>query len=295
MFKYAVSNWIYGDEKLDDTYKRLNQAGYHGIELVGEPERYDPAEIIKLNSVYDVAVISVLSWCLWPPEDRDLAHINDGMRRKAVDYVCKNVDLAEAVGASMVVVIPAPSGRPVPHRAPAEAGEWQLAAREEWNLAVDSVQRIAHYAQNKNIIIAVEPINRFETFLLNSTAQGLQFIEEVGLPNVRLHLDTFHMNIEDADMSKAVEKAGPLLVNMHLSDSNRCAVGRGHINFKALIEALVKIEYQGAFVLEPLPLHPNPFVAGKLPEFRSLWERDLAESIVILRDLEQQVLKEKEV
>lgn len=289
MFRYAVSNWIFGDEPLEKAYSRLQDTGFEGIELVGEPERYNSDQVNKLNALYGISVVSVLSWCLWPMEERDLAHYDPGMRKKAVAYICRNIDLARSVGASIVVVIPGPAGRTAPHGSPGSPEEWQAAAAGEWRWAVDSVRAAARYAYEKGIIIAVEPINRFESFLLNSAAQGARFIEEVGLPNVRLHLDTFHMNIEDACITAAVKENAARLVNMHLSDSNRCAVGRGHFNFRELLRSLMQIQYKGALVLEPLPPHPNPFIAGKLEQFCSCWDQDLEDSIKYLRSLEEEV------
>lgn len=286
MINYAVSNWIYGGEELEPTCMRLHRFGYNAIELVGEPGRYKPDQVKELTLKYNLEVSSVLSWCLWPLEDRDLAHPNHEYRAKAIDYIMRNVDLAAEVGAPIVIVIPAPSGRPAPHRNPTAAADWQKAAKVEWELAVISVREAAAYAQVKNISIAVEPINRFESFLVNNVDQGLNFIEDVGLRNVKLHLDTFHMNIEDSQMGEAILKAGSLLTSMHLSDSNRCAIGRGHIDFKEILKALADIKFQGSLILEPLPLHPNPFVAADLEEFRSTWDNDLESSINVLRELE---------
>ncbi len=286
MFKYAVSNWIYGEEELETTCKRLHRFGYDAIELVGEPERYNLDQIKRLTLKYNLEVSSVLSWCLWPLEDRDLAHPNHEYRAQAVNYIMRNVDLAVEVGAPIVIIIPAPSGRPAPHRNPTVAADWQNAAKEEWELAVISVREVASYAQKNNISISVEPINRFETFLINSVDQGLNFVEDVGFRNVKLHLDTFHMNIEDVNLGQAIVKAGSLLTSMHLSDSNRCAIGRGHIDFKQIMKSLAEINFQGSLILEPLPLHPNPFIAADLEEFRSTWDSDLESSIGVLRELE---------
>lgn len=292
MFRYAVSNWIYHGEPLEITCSRLQRAGFHGIELVGEPDRYDPDRVIKMSTKFELSVVSVLSWCLWPMEDRDLAHKNPAMRKKAVEYICRNIDLATAAGAPVVVVIPCPAGRTEPHGSPVSPEKWQSAAADDWKRAVESVNIAARYALEKEVIVAVEPINRFESFLLNGAAQGARFIKEVGLPNVKLHLDTFHMNIEDPCITSAVKENAGLLVNMHLSDSNRRAIGKGHFDFRGLLHSLKQINYQGALVLEPLPAHPNPFIAGRLDQYRSGWDQDLEDSLQHLRALESEILPE---
>lgn len=286
-FKYAVSNWIYGGEDLELTYRRLHRAGFDGVELVGEPDRHDPERVLALNRQYGLKVTSVLSWCLWPIASRDLAHPDREMRRQAVEYIARNVDLAVAVGAPIVVVIPGPAGRPAPHGAGEDAPAWQRLAHEEWQLAVDSVRTAADYARERGVLLAVEPINRFESYLVNSAVHGVAFINAVGQDNVKLHLDTFHMHIEDPDIGEAIRLAGPLLVNMHLSDSNRQAIGRGHFDFRGLLRALRTIDYSGYLVLEPLPAHPNPFVGNRLEEHRARWDDDAADSIACLRGLER--------
>ncbi len=286
-FKYAVSNWIYGGEDLELTYRRLSRAGFDGVELVGEPDCLDPERVLALNREYGLKVASVLSWCLWPIASRDLAHPDPGLRGQAVEYIARNVDLASAVGAPMVVVIPAPAGRPAPHGAGDDASAWQRLAQTEWQQAADSVRKAADYAAKRGVLIAVEPINRFESYLVNSAAQGVAFVRAVDRENVKLHLDTFHMHIEDPDIQDAIRLAGPLLVNMHLSDSNRQAIGRGHFDFRGLLRALSAIDYAGYLVLEPLPAHPNPFIGGRLEEHRARRDDDVTDSIAFLRGLER--------
>ncbi len=289
MFKYAVSNWIYGDEPLEETCRRLDREGYAGIELVGEPDRYDPLTVKQLTARHGLEVTSVLSWCIWPMEDRDLAHADPAIRRKAVQYICENIDLAAAVNAPLVIVIPAPSGRAEPHGTHDDAVSWQKAAAREWDFSVEAVKESARYAAQKDITIAVEPINRFETFLVNSTVQGIKFIEQAGEQNIKLHLDTFHMNIEESSTAGAIEKAAGRLVSMHLSDNNRRAVGKGQFDFGQLLTSLRAINFQGPLILEPLPPHPNPFVAGELPEFKSYRDSDLHDSINFLRLTEEAI------
>jgi len=286
MFKYAVSNWIYGDEPFENTCRRLHEGGCNGIELVGEPDRYDPEKVKQLTSQHGLEVTSVLSWCIWPMENRDLAHARPDIRQKAIKYICNNIDLAAAVNAPAVIVIPTPSGRAEPHGNHDHAAAWQEAAAREWDYAVEAVKETARYAATKDITIAVEPINRFETFLVNSAAQGIKFINDVAEPNVKLHLDTFHMNIEESSTAEAINEASNYLVSMHLSDNNRRAIGKGQFDFGKLLLSLKKIRFQGPLILEPVPPHPNPFVANKLPDFQSYWNSDVKESIRFLHNLE---------
>lgn len=268
------------------TCERLRRFGYHGIELKGEPAEYDPREVKGLCEEFDLQVFSVLGWSIWPLE-RDLAHPDPQFRQKALDYATQCVDLASAVGAALVVVIPASAGRTSPLGDVSTAQRWTAAAEREWNHAVQSVRTAAAYAERQRIRLAVEPINRYESFLINNVDQGLRFVSEVGSSAVKLHLDTFHMNIEETDLAEAIRQAGDLLVNMHVSDSNRQAVGCGHTDFEAILRALEEIDYQGVLTLEPTPPHPNALMAADMECYSPLRDVYAEESIALLRSYEE--------
>jgi D-psicose/D-tagatose/L-ribulose 3-epimerase len=288
---YAVSNWVYdmGEEPLEVTFKRLQRYGYDGIELIGEPEKFAPSLVRSLCEEYGLRVFSVLGWCIAPTDSRDLAHPDPSIRARSVTYVKQGVDLAKAVDAPIVVVIPAPAGRAAPVGVDDTEEAWQEAIATEWTHAVSSVQEVASYAEEQGVTLAVEPINRYETFLVRNVDEGLRFVREVGSPAVKLHLDAFHMHIEERDPAEAIRKAGDLLVNMHISDSNRETVGRGHIDFQAMMRALKEIGYQGALVLEPVPPDPNPFLAVRSKTHLPLRDQYAQEGIKVLRTLAQSV------
>jgi sugar phosphate isomerase/epimerase len=286
--KYSMSNWIYDDEPLRVTFQRLQKYGYDGVELVGEPQRYDTQEVKRLCQEFELSVLSIIGWSIWPLE-RDLAHPDPQMRQKALKYAAECVDLAAAVGAPLVVAIPASAGRTSPIGQPDTAKAWKEAVAREWDYAVESVKAAAAHAEEKGVLLAIEPINRYESFLVNNVDQGLRFVQEVDSKGVRLHLDAFHMNIEEKDLAEAVRKAGDLLVNMHFSDSNRQAVGQGHTDFKALIRALKEINYQGILTMEPVPPAPDAFMAISMEEFLPLRDVYAEECITRLRQYEKEV------
>ncbi len=286
--KYSISNWIYADEPLRITFQRLQKYGYDGVELVGEPQRYNVQEINGLCQEFGLSVLSVLGWAIWPLE-RDLAHPDPQMRRKALKYAAECVDLAVAVGAPLVVVIPASAGRTSPIGRLDSGEAWKEAVAREWDYAVESVKAAAACAEEYGVLIAVEPINRYESFLVNNVDQGLRFVQEVNSTVARLHLDAFHMNIEEKDVAEAVRKAGDLLVNMHISDSNRAAVGHGHTDFRAIMQALQEINYQGILTMEPVPPVPDAFMAISMEEFLPLRDVYAEECITRLRQYEREV------
>jgi sugar phosphate isomerase/epimerase len=185
-----------------------------------------------------------------------------------------------------MVVIPAPAGRTAPSGAPDSQDEWLAGYQLEWDLAVDSLGRLASYATQQGVVLGLEPINRYETFLVNNIDQALRMIKEVGSEQLNLHLDTFHMNIDENDLPDAVRRAEGLLVNMHVSDSNREAPGRGHIDFPSLISALKETNYTGYLTLEPVPPGSDPLLVTRMPKNFDLRDVYAQESIAYLQKVE---------
>jgi sugar phosphate isomerase/epimerase len=289
---YSVSNWIYdlGAEPLDVTFDRLCRYGFDGVELIGEPQQYDAAQVRQKCEQYRLRVLSVLGWCIAPTDSRDLANPDSRIRDNAIAYVKQSVDLAAAVGAEVVVVIPAPAGRTAPLGDGSGDGAWQAAYDREWRNAIEAMKVAAEYAEKKRRVLAIEPINRYETFLLNNLDQGLRYIHEVGSAAVKLHLDTFHMNIEEKDPAQAVRKAAGLLVNVHVADSTRGPVGSGHTDFQAIVRSLIDIRYSGPLTMEPCPPHPNGIMAARAKAFRGLRDAYAEQCITRLREFEAQAV-----
>lgn len=118
----------------------------------------------------------------------------------------------------------------------------------EWD--VEYLRAACEYASQYGVTIALEAVKRFETHFLNTADQALELIELAGMPNLKVHLDTFHMNIEEADIPGAIEQCGDKLAYMHLVDSNRGAPGMGHIPWTEVFRALKKINYSGVGCVE---------------------------------------------
>ena len=292
--KYSISNWIYGDESLRETFQRLKKYGYDGVELMAEPHLYDATEINGLCQEFGLEVLSLAGIYPWPTEERDLANPDPQVRERAVGYLKECVDFAVAVGAPLIIVVPAAITRTSPLGQFDSEEEWVGAREKEWVYAVDSVRAAATYAEKRGIFLAIEPINRYETFLVYNADQALRFVSEVNSEAVKVHLDTFHMNIEEKDPAEAIRKAGDLLVNVHIADSNREAVGHGHIDFWAIMKALKEIGYERALALEPLPPVPDPYIAARLKRYKPLRDISAEECIKRLRGYEKEVWRSEE-
>jgi D-psicose/D-tagatose/L-ribulose 3-epimerase len=102
------------------------------------------------------------------------------------------------------------------------------------------------------MIIAIEPMNRYETYFIRTVDQALELIKDINMPEtILLSLNTFHMNIEEKDIAQAIRKAGSNLINLHMSDSNRGVIGSGNINWKSIVRAIKEINYESFLTVEP--------------------------------------------
>nr|MBC7243726.1 sugar phosphate isomerase/epimerase [Chloroflexota bacterium] len=134
---------------------------------------------------------------------------------------------------------------------------------EQRQQALAVVRSYAEYARSTGVCVAIEPINRYETNFLNTIAEALSFADEVGLDNVVILADTFHMNIEEVSLAQSLELAGERLGYVHLVDSNRRAPGQGHLCFAEVVSVLRKIGFKGYINAEILPW-PDSETAAKL-------------------------------
>lgn len=240
MFRYTYNTLVYGHEPLEIGISRLAKFGYDGVEFVGEPSGHDAREIteqLKKNNVVASSIISIFT-----PE-RDIVSSDEGTRRNAIDYVKGNVDYAAALGADVVTFTPTACMKISP--------ETDLA--QEWAWAVEAARAVAGYAADHGISIAVEPWNRYETYLINRAGKAADFVDEVGAANIGVMADTFHMSIEEPDIAEAIRTIGHRLAHVHLADSNRAAPGYGHLDFTPIIQAIADVDYKGWISYELLP------------------------------------------
>jgi D-psicose/D-tagatose/L-ribulose 3-epimerase len=122
--------------------------------------------------------------------------------------------------------------------------------KQQWKTVVKHLKTLCKYAQKRGRQVCLEPLNRFETDFINTCDQGLKMIRDVGSPALKLHLDTFHMNIEEKNQAAAIRKAGRHLGHFHACGSDRGTPGNDHIDWKPIVSALKSIGYQGDVVIE---------------------------------------------
>jgi D-psicose/D-tagatose/L-ribulose 3-epimerase len=146
------------------------------------------------------------------------------------------------------------------------------ASRENRANSVAAMQRLSDYAADKGINVNFEVVNRYETNIMNTGIEGLAFLDEVNRPNTFIHLDTYHMNIEEDGMEKSVIAAGDKLGFVHIGESHRGYLGSGNVDFDTFFAALKKIDYQGPITFESFSSAVvDPALSNALCVWRNLW------------------------
>lgn len=249
MYTYSATQWIFGTEEIETSLKRLKTYGYDGVELAGEPYAMNLDAIRELLRRYELTCTSI---CGIYTSERDLSSPDPLIRTKAVQYVKDCLDMARSLGAKLVIVVPTAVGKTSP----------QASASEEWAHAVASFKEAGEYAAGTGVKIALEALNRFETYMVNNMETALRFVEEVNVESVNIMADLFHMNIEERNHATAIKRIARRLVHVHIADNTREAAGLGQTDFKSVMAALREIGYQGSITMEFLPPVANPYLAA---------------------------------
>jgi sugar phosphate isomerase/epimerase len=268
----GVCEWIFGSRAVRDTLAHLAAAGADGVEVTGEPSR-DGGALAASLAAAGLAATGTTAASRWPTDERDLAHSDAEARRRAVAYYRGCVDLATAVGAPVVGLIPGAVGR-------VEALTTQA---REWNHAVEGVREVALYAGERGVSVAVEAINRYETHLVNRLEQALELADATGVGGVGVIADLFHMQLEEEHPAAALERAGSALRVLHVAGSTRRGLEHGTLDPAPAIAAARGAGFTGPLVLECTAAGPDPFTADKGAAAMELLDVEVVESIRILR------------
>lgn len=244
----AMHNWMRA-EPIEVTIARLAKCGYDAIEISGEPEKYDTKHVGKLLKDHGLTCWGSVTLMLG---ERNLLAKDEAARAMSVKYVKDTITMVKELGGQEITIVPGTVGKLV-----ADAG-----AEDEWNWAVASLKQCYEHGQKEGVRLAIEPLNRFETYFLNRHDQALALAEAVG-PTCGICLDAFHMNIEEKDMYQAIRNSAKRLNDFHVADNNRMACGMGAFDWGKIIGTLKSVGYDGALTVEfvaPLDRTPaNPY------------------------------------
>ena len=242
--RFGASTFIwsspFGDEVVDGLADRVAGLGFDVLEICIEDPALVTAAAVKAageRAGVEIAVCGAFG------PDRDVSHEAPAVRKGAVEYVKTCIDLAAEVGSQNV------SGPMY-----SATGKARLLSPEEraeqWSWAVESLGECAGYAGERGVKLAIEPLNRFETDLVNTVEQGVQLCRDIGGDNVGLLLDTFHMNIEEKRIGDAIRAAEGYVNNFHACENDRGTPGSGHVPWDDVAGALKDIGYDGLVTIE---------------------------------------------
>lgn len=203
-----------------------------------------------------------LSYCIGLQKQFDPASADAGTRRRGVAYLRK---MAEAIGDMGGGNL----GGIIYSYWPGSLPEGETDKRPYLERSIASMKEAVKAAEDNQVVFCMEVVNRFEQFLLNTCAEAVEYVQQVGSPNARVMLDTFHMNIEEDFLGEAIQRAGAYLGHFHIGENNRMPPGYGHIPWTEVGAALRKINYQGLVVMEPF-LKPGGEVGRDIKVFRDL-------------------------
>jgi D-psicose/D-tagatose/L-ribulose 3-epimerase len=241
--RYGASTFIWASpfsNRTLDLFDHVKALGFDILEIcVEDPATIDVPAIRERGARTGVSV--TICGAFGP--ERDLSSEDAAKRQAGLAYVERCIDFAAALKSPFV------SG---PMYAPTGATRLLAAdaRRDQWERAVASLKAAANYAANRGVKLAIEPLNRFETDLVNTVDQGLRLVEDVGVDNVGLLLDTFHMNIEEKDIPAAIRRASGRIVEFHACANDRGTPGDDHLPWRAIAAALGDVGFQGPVVIE---------------------------------------------
>jgi len=222
---------------------KIAKMGYDGVELaIRDPALVNADELVRIVSSYGLEIPAIGTGQAWGEEGLSFTDPNPAVRAAAIERTKSHIPFAAQTGA--VIIIGLLRGIVRPTTSQGQAMEWLVSALQDCCLA----------AKPHGVQIALEPINRYETTLVNNVEQGMELLERIGASNMGLLLDTFHMNIEDAVIEDSIRVCGDRIFHFHVADSNRWYPGAGHIDFKAVLETLFTTGYQGYISGEFMPM-----------------------------------------
>lgn len=242
--KFGVNTFVWVSpcttEAVKDLAPKVKSMGFGILEI--SVENPDLIDVQAVNEVLKENHLEGIICGAFGP-NRNICSQDAEIRENAKSYIRWLIDAAQEIG-SEVVCGPMYSSVGKEHLEDSES------RKKEWELAVSGMRDMADYAAAKGVKLAFEPLNRFETDMINVVSQGMRFIKDVGRKNVGFHLDTFHMHLEEKSSAAAIRTAGEKIFHFHACENDRGVPGTGQVRWQEIAQALKGVDYQGPIVIE---------------------------------------------
>lgn len=241
--KYAIHSLLWTerfDVEPEPVVKKAKAFGFDGIEFYVSPTQIDTFDKERVGRALRDAELECIG-CTCLDRETDVTSPNEATRKRGISYLEKAAELVSDLGGKLVTGV--------------TYGAWGKLTgtgrtEDEWNRSVESLREACRLVRGRRVTFGVEPANRFETYFLNIAADAVRLVKEVGEPNVGVHLDTFHMNMEEKNFYDPIVTTGELLCHMHCCENDRGVAGTGHVDWEAVFRALSKIGYDKWITLE---------------------------------------------
>ena len=240
----GINSWVWisplTTESIGGLMQKDARMGFDSFEIpIEDPAHFNPDKV--RDAIKASGLKPIVCGAFGP--SRDLTHEDPKFRKESLDYIKTVLKLCEKWGAK---VMAGPMYSAVGKRRQVSAEQKKV----EWDLAVKGLQKAGKMAAEHGVKLGIEPLNRFETDLINTCEQCVRLVKDVGHDSVRIHLDTFHMHIEEKSQYEAVKLAGKALVHLHACENDRGAPGSGLVDWKGLAKGLKEVGYSGDAVIE---------------------------------------------
>lgn len=267
---YWLDNW--SDNQVA-TFRRAKDCGFDTVEisLVSGPD----IDVAAFRTELDRLDLDVFC-SMGLPLEMDITSPDESVRRAGIEYLKRCADTAQRVGSPVLCGLPY-----VPWLHFPDTDDY----RPYRDRSAAAMHEVAATASDLGITVCMEVINRFETYIFNSVAEGLTYLQTVDHPAAKLQLDTYHMNMEEDSISEAILLAGDKIGHFHCAASNRKMPGKGHIDWAATNQALENVNYQGGILIETFP-NPNAETGRTVNVWRPLvedFDGEAKEALTFLR------------
>lgn len=253
--KFSICNELFEGWKLDDIFKYAAELGYDGVEIAhfticDSVTEVSKSERQRIKSTAESVGIDVVGihWVLVSPKGLHISHPDEEIRRKTRDYLHELIDFCADIGGK-IIVFGSPQNRNVIK---------PFTYQQAWDSAKETFMSCCPHAEERNVIITIEPLASYMTDYINLPEEGAKLVEEINHPNFRLILDTYSMSCEKVDMGKAIEENSKYLAHFHINDDNKKWPGSGSIDYTPVANALRKIGYNGYVSVEVFDFTPDP-------------------------------------
>ena len=243
MISYGINTFSWTSPFRTKDLHLLEKAKAMGFDIVEIPiEAETDVDYAKAAEAYRKTGLKCVV-CAVMGASRDPSHEEEALQRGGVAYLKHLIDAVSTMGGTLVAgPVYSAVGR-----------QWQATPeqrRRDLERCTKNLKVVARHAQDKGVTLAIEPLNRFETSFINLTEQAVELMRMVDSPNMKLMIDTFHGNIEEKSLGKAIETAGKDLVHLHANENDRGTPGSGHVAWAEIATALKKVKFSGTLSIE---------------------------------------------